>query len=155
MNPISAAKRVFKNYAVFYGRATRSEYWNWVLFQVLVFCSIWIINIGVAIFIAWSAQNSEMNSGAVSLALVSIGMTLLYWLALLATIVPSLAVGARRLHDAGLSAWWLFLNCIPLIGAIALIAMYCQPSIQGYSRFENEGNPHKGMDPYNPPSSNL
>ena len=48
------------------------------------------------------------------------------------TIVPSLAIGARRLHDMGHSGWWQLLLIIPIFGLIALIVMWCQPTNDHY-----------------------
>lgn len=55
---------------------------------------------------------------------------LLGWLFIpaLITLLPSLAVGVRRLHDTGKSGWWLCISFLPFIGAIWLIVLLCQPS---------------------------
>jgi uncharacterized membrane protein YhaH (DUF805 family) len=69
----------FSQYATFSGRASRSEFWWFFLFQILV---------SVA-----ASMVSEKLSGLVSLGLL----------------LPALAVGARRLHDIGRSGWWQLL----------------------------------------------
>ncbi len=46
----------------------------------------------------------------------------------LAVLLPSLAVGFRRLHDTGKSGWWLLIGLIPLIGSIILLVFFCQDS---------------------------
>ncbi len=81
----------FKKYASFDGRASRSEYWWFVLFTFLVSMGTGII--------------SETLSGLFSLAVL----------------LPSLAVGARRLHDTDRSGWFLLLWFIPVIGWIVLV----------------------------------
>jgi len=81
----------FKKYATFDGRATRSEYWWFFLFTLLVSMATGII--------------SEALSGLFSLAVL----------------LPSLAVGARRLHDTDRSGWFLLLWIIPVIGWIVLV----------------------------------
>jgi uncharacterized membrane protein YhaH (DUF805 family) len=43
-------------------------------------------------------------------------------------LVPSLAVGVRRLHDVGKSGWMLLVALIPLIGAIWLLILFCKDS---------------------------
>jgi uncharacterized membrane protein YhaH (DUF805 family) len=95
---------VWKKYAVFSGRASRTEFWMFILFNLIVTIAI------------------AMVEGLVS----SAGMIgLLYGLAVL---IPSLAVGARRLHDIGRSGWWQLLVFIPLIGALVLIVWWAQES---------------------------
>jgi len=41
---------------------------------------------------------------------------------------PSIAIGARRLHDIGQSGWWQLLGIIPILGDIPLIVMWCLPT---------------------------
>lgn len=85
-----------KKYAVFSGRAHRTEYWYFFLFNVLISIVLAIID-----------------------SVVGIGV--LYAIYSLAVLIPSIAVGIRRLHDTDRSAWWLFISLIPLIGSIILI----------------------------------
>lgn len=87
----------FRKYAVFSGRATRKEYWMFTLFNLLVFIILKFV-------------------------LPIINLELLGTLYGLFIIVPSLAIGARRLHDTGRTAWWLLLNLIPLLGSAVLMA---------------------------------
>lgn len=84
-------KTCFSKYADFNGRARRSEYWWFFLFIVL---------------------------GSIAASVIDDTVNLLFTLA---TLLPSLAVAARRLHDIGRSGWWLLLGFIPLIGALVLI----------------------------------
>lgn len=99
MNFVDAVKQCFTKYVGFEGRAARSEYWWWALF---VF--------------------------AVSIVLAMVNAATLANLFSLATLLPSLAVGVRRLHDIGKSGWWLLICLIPLIGWIVLIYWAVQPS---------------------------
>ncbi|HQS59567.1 MAG: hypothetical protein B7Y56_14180 [Gallionellales bacterium 35-53-114] len=89
-------KVCFSKYADFTGRAVRSEFWWWTLFTFLVSVATGLV--------------SEMVSGLFSLA----------------TILPSLAVGARRLHDTDRSGWWQLLWFIPVIGWIILLVWFIQ-----------------------------
>lgn len=86
----------FSKYAAFDGRATRSEFWWWFLFSFLASAAAGMI--------------SETLSGLFSLAVL----------------LPSLAVGARRLHDTNRSAWFLLLWFIPFIGWIILLVWAVQ-----------------------------
>ncbi|MBC7379425.1 MAG: DUF805 domain-containing protein [Burkholderiaceae bacterium] len=98
MNFGQAISTCFKNYATFTGRASRPEFWWFFLFQLLV-------------SLATSMVSDILNG-----------------LAMLALLLPGLAVGARRLHDIGKSAWLLLLWLIPLIGWVILIVWACQKS---------------------------
>ena len=95
---------VLKNYAVFDGRAMRSEYWLFALINFIIGMVLYILSFIVAEVIF---------------------VYLLYGLAVL---IPGLAVGARRLHDTGRSGWWQLVAFIPLLGVIVLIIMFVQPS---------------------------
>lgn len=53
----------------------------------------------------------------------------------LVTVLPSLAVSSRRLHDTGRSGWWQLLILLPVIGWIALIVFYAQKGTDGPNRF--------------------
>lgn len=106
MNFVDAVKVCFTKYVGFEGRATRSEYWWWVLFVVLV-------------SIALGALKLQMLSGLFSLGIL----------------LPSLAVGARRLHDIGKSGWWLLVNLIPLVGWLVLLYFMVQPSQAGSNEY--------------------
>jgi uncharacterized membrane protein YhaH (DUF805 family) len=102
---------VLKKYAVFGGRATRKEYWMFVLWNVIV-----SIVLSIIVGMIGSATN---NPGFASIVMG------LYALAL---ILPSLAVAARRLHDTGRSGWWLLIGLIPIIGAIILLVFMVMDS---------------------------
>lgn len=101
---------VLKKYAVFQGRAARSEYWWFVLFNVLA-----------------SAVGAVLDQAAGTNAISMIVSLVLF--------LPSLAVGVRRLHDIDRSGWWLLISIIPLIGWIMLIYWTVQPSDGGTNRF--------------------
>jgi uncharacterized membrane protein YhaH (DUF805 family) len=93
-----AIRACFSKYAAFNGRATRSEYWWWFLFTF------------------FASLATEIISETLS-ALFSLGVLL-----------PSLAVGARRLHDTDRSGWFLLLWFIPIIGWIILMVWAVQES---------------------------
>lgn len=105
MTFVESVKTCFADYANFHGRASRSEYWWFALFCVLVSFATGVVDCWVL--------NQCGDWGGV-----------LENLWTLAVLLPSLAVGARRLHDIGRSGWWLLL-IITLIGVIPLIIMFC------------------------------
>jgi uncharacterized membrane protein YhaH (DUF805 family) len=101
---------VLRNYAGFSGRAPRSEYWMFTLFNLIA---------GVLLMII----------GAV------IHFPLLYVIYCLAVLVPTLAVASRRLHDTDRSAAWILIGLIPFVGAIVLLVFLCQEGTPGPNRY--------------------
>ncbi len=87
-----AVRHVLQNYANFEGRACRSEYWYWVLVMVVI-----------------------------GIVLDLIGLRILQILLSLATLVPSFAVGVRRLHDINKTGWLVLIALIPFVGWIIMI----------------------------------
>jgi len=108
-------KAIFDNYANFSGRARRSEYWYYLLTNFIVVMLLFIIS-GFLSFLHYS--------------LGIVGM-ILYFLYLALTIVPSLAVIVRRLHDVGKSGWYYFIAFIPFIGFIWLLVLLVTDSEYG------------------------
>ncbi|MBA4267291.1 MAG: DUF805 domain-containing protein, partial [Comamonadaceae bacterium] len=53
-------------------------------------------------------------------------------------LLPSLAVGARRLHDIGKSGWWLLINLVPVVGWLVLLFFAVQPSQSGSNPYGAE-----------------
>jgi uncharacterized membrane protein YhaH (DUF805 family) len=96
--------QVLQKYAVFDGRAKRSEYWLFMLVHVVISIILGLIPLILDWFVV---------------------VEVVYFLALL---VPVLAVGARRLHDSGKSGWLQLILLIPLIGWIIVIILMALPS---------------------------
>ena len=120
-------KKAFaKNYANFNGRARRSEYWYYTLMNIIIVVGIQILT---GIFAA-------MQSGVIAMVFGA-----LYIIFALASIVPSLAVTVRRLHDIGKSGSFFFIAFIPLIGSIWLLVLMCTEG--------NTGENAYGPDPKN------
>jgi uncharacterized membrane protein YhaH (DUF805 family) len=103
---------VLKQYAVFSGRARRTEYWMFVLCNVIVMLLLGMVDKLIG-------GDNELISSIYSLAVL----------------LPSLAVAARRLHDTDRSAWWLLLGLIPIIGTLVLIYFMVCNGQQGPNRF--------------------
>lgn len=102
--------KAFENYFKFTGRASRSEYWYFVLFNAIV--------------IAFLIVGFIFVDGSFYYA---------YIIYALAALFPSLGLLVRRLHDVNKSGWWFFISLIPFVGAIWLLVLLCLPSV-------NEGN---------------
>ena len=109
-----AVKLFFHNYANFNGRASRSMYWWVVLFIAIVSAACCIIG-------AISGSDSLYNFliGAFSLAVL----------------VPSLAIGVRRMHDIGKGGGWIFISLIPVIGSIWFLVLSLTPGEPFDNRF--------------------
>ncbi|MDQ1058399.1 uncharacterized membrane protein YhaH (DUF805 family) [Arthrobacter globiformis] len=103
--------RFFKKYATFSGRASRSEYWWWVLVNSIVTILFYLV-LGLT---------SPNGTGEASPGLLIALILLSVWV--LVTIVPGVALLVRRLHDANLSGWMALLGLIPLIGGIILLVL--------------------------------
>lgn len=103
MNMQAAVSSVLSQYASFSGRARRSEYWYWTL-------TTFIVSIIAGVLDA------------------IIGVQIIQYVVLVATLVPSLAVGARRLHDTGRSGWLQLIGIVPIIGWIILIVWFASDS---------------------------
>jgi uncharacterized membrane protein YhaH (DUF805 family) len=106
-------------YFDFSGTAQRSEYW-WVLFaNISIMLALMLLSV---IFFAASVpadvESVEMSAGHI----LAIAPVMIF---VLAAIFPAFALYARRLHDVGLSAWWLLLfalSGVPVVGHLVSIA---------------------------------
>lgn len=107
----TAVKTCLNKYATFSGRAARSEFWYFALFTF------------IANVVASVLDSAVFND-----------MPVFSLIATIVFIVPSLAVGARRLHDKDLSGWWQLLS-LTVIGAVVLLVWYCQRGTVGQNRF--------------------
>ena len=106
--------KVWKNYAVFSGRARRKEYWFFFLFNVLIAIVLRLVD-------------GALFAGA--------GVAVLSLLFGLAVFLPGLAVMVRRLHDTDRSGWWVLISLIPLIGPIVLLVFMSIDGTPGQNRF--------------------
>lgn len=122
----------FRNYVTFRGRASRSEYWYFVLFLVLVGIGLGMVDAYIGADGPDYGGYDGYGGGPQSFGPQSFG--LFGALFTLATFLPSLAVAVRRLHDIDVRGWWLLL-LVTGIGAIPLIVMLCWRSSQGDNRF--------------------
>lgn len=115
----------FRKYAVFNGRAHRTAFWMFTLVHVIVTVALAVTDVLIG------TAEDELGYGVLGT---------IYGLAAL---VPSLAVGARRLHDMGRSGWWQLIVLIPLVGLILLIVWWATESDAG----SNDWGPEPGREP--------
>lgn len=131
MNFVDAVKSVYRNYVNFNGRSVRSEYWWYVLFSIIMSIVIMLIEIPLGL--------GQGAAGAIDggySASMSGGPLSTIWS--LANLIPSIAVGVRRLHDTNRSGWWLLIALVPLVGAILLIVWMATKGTAGANRFGDE-----------------
>ena len=102
---VTSVKVCFTKYVDFKGRASRAEFWWFALFQFIV---------GNIFFLIHENLNAAYS---------------------LATILPALAVGVRRLHDRERSGWWQLLLLVPIIGWIILFIWFCRKGTNGTNRY--------------------
>ena len=106
---------VLKKYATFSGRATRSEYWYFVLIYSITYTILMGIDLAIGTF------NQELMDKGSFLGFLSTTYSLILFL-------PSLAVTVRRLHDINKSGWWVLFILVPIIGFILLVVYLCTNS---------------------------
>lgn len=111
----------FNNYATFKNRASRSEFWYFYLFTIIV---SFVLNIIAGIWI---------GSGSETIETLGIGFYAIFSLFVL---LPALAVTVRRLHDVNRSGWWLLIY-FTIIGIFVLLYWLCKAG----ETFENNYGP--------------
>jgi uncharacterized membrane protein YhaH (DUF805 family) len=114
MRFFDAIESGFRKYSQFSGRASRSEFWYWILFGFLG---------GIVIFLfdAFIFRMPQIRPLGILFSL--------------AIIIPNISVTARRLHDINRSGWWQLLLFIPLIGWILLLIWECTKGNENTNRF--------------------
>jgi len=110
--------KVLKQYVDFSGRARRTEYWMFVLMNLLFSITLGLIDYLMGTMV----MGSGILSGLYSLAVL----------------IPSLAVIARRLHDIGKSGKWFFIAFIPVVGAIWLLVLLVRKGQVGDNQYGSD-----------------
>lgn len=106
-----------RRYAQFAGRSQRAEYWYFVLFYMVIYVVLRIIDGSIGAF------GSQRSIGVLTAIFV------------LATFIPSWAVCVRRLHDTNRSGWWILISLVPFVGWIVLLIFTVQDGTPGDNRF--------------------
>ena len=101
-----------RRYADFSGRSRRMEYWMWVLFQMLVYIAVVILAMvmGGGMLMAGADPGAMMAAGGGLMIVFG-----LYTLWALGTLIPSIAVAVRRLHDTDRTGWWVLAPLAPYL----------------------------------------
>ena len=114
-----------KNYANFSGRARRSAYWYFVLFN-------FIFSIVAAILDNLFGTTIKLETAQ---GFMAVPYGYIYILYALFMIIPGLSLSVRRLHDVGKSGWFILISLIPLVGAIWLLVLFCTDSVPGANQY--------------------
>ena len=138
---VQAVKLWLKNWKNFSGRASRSEYWWVYLALAIVMTALMIVAMVVGLGIAAASGGSD---SAIGLALVLVSGVI--GIVGLATLVPSLSLGVRRLHDTNQSGWLYLVSFIPYVGSIILIVLMAQASNPAGARFDDAAQPLYGPE---------
>ena len=124
-----AIKVCFKKYADFNGRASRSEYWWFYLFAVIImFGSAFVLSFVGALF-GTAAGSSTLDSDLEVLA--NLGLLI----AIAIFFIPLLSASVRRLHDTNRSGWYVLFQLIPCVGPIILLIFLVQESSKGKNKY--------------------
>ena len=116
-----------RKYATFSGRSPRKEFWMFTLIYLIIGFVAGIID--SALFGA--------TAGGETIGIVG-------GIVALAHLIPSIAVGVRRLHDIGRTGWWMLIAFIPLLGFIVLLVFFCFNSEEGENQYGL--HPYGGVD---------
>ncbi len=111
--------KVMKQYADFNGRARRTEYWMFILFNLIFTFAAMVLDRVLGL----NFSNEITSYGFI------------YLIYVLATVIPGIAVAVRRLHDVDKSGWYYLLIFIPLIGAIWLLILFCTEGTPGRNQY--------------------
>lgn len=106
---MEALKRGFKQYAIFSGRASRSEFWRFMVSREIIINSLGVLSIIVDMIFG---ENSDISDYTIWLFII---MHLIY-------LMPTIAYSCRRLHDIGRSGMTLFMVLIPIVGFFVLLS---------------------------------
>ena len=120
-----------------YGRASRREFWFFVLFLVLIFL-VWGALVGALTYLVGAQDLSdadrifrEFRYPNADIALAAVAL----YAILIATAAPFIAVTIRRLHDIGKSGKWLLIQWFPVLGAACLLVLCLRRGDRGTNRF--------------------
>ena len=120
MNFIQSIRTCMRKYVNFSGRATRSEFWWFYLFTVLVNL---VATSQASSFVPTLLDGQDMTENESSYFLNNFFFLYLSTITSLILLLPSLAVAVRRLHDVGRSGWWILI-AFTVIGIIPLLIWY-------------------------------
>jgi len=126
-------RAVTKNYANFTGRVSREEFWTFMFFNFLVAIMVFLVG-----FIVSETWVNELTRPFV------FQLVLIY---ILATLVPMIAISARRIQDTGYSGTFILVNIIPYVGAIIFLIWCCIDGTSGPNMYGPDPKGRQGIFP--------
>jgi uncharacterized membrane protein YhaH (DUF805 family) len=114
-----AISQAFRNAFVYRGRASRSAYWWFILFQDISLIALQVI---VVIVLAASGTGAGAGAAIENIMVIVVGISL---------VLVSISLLVRRLHDTNRSAWWMLIALVPFVGAITLLIFTVQKGTPG------------------------
>jgi len=111
-----AVATAFKKYVTFSGRASRSEYWWFFLFYVLVLVAAGMLDAAVG----------NLEQGYIGYAVI------------LVMFVPNISISVRRLHDINMSGWWYLVFLVPIVGIFFMVFWFTKKGDEGDNRFGSD-----------------
>jgi uncharacterized membrane protein YhaH (DUF805 family) len=120
-NPISAFVYCFKHYADFKGRARRQEFW---MFQLAIAILFTVLAFAFGFSMAFVYEDNDYGTeDETILGFGVLSFIVIFIISIFAVILPSYAVTARRLHDMGMSGWWILGMFVPFVGNFVELAL--------------------------------
>lgn len=139
MTFVESIKSVYSNYATFSGRASRSEFWWFTLFYTVVFIALYFPALSAMLGSLSSAtidpvtgELTNVNAGAGGFGVI---MGILAFLFAVVSLIPSIAVSIRRLHDTDRSGWWWWIGFVPVVGGFIFLVLMLLPSTPGRNQY--------------------
>lgn len=121
-----------RKYADFTGRARRMELW---LFWLLLIGIQIVFSILIGLVAGPTAAVADPTDPFAVLNGPAKALYGLFFLMMLALLIPSLAVSIRRLHDTNRTGWWLLLGLVPFLGALVLLIFYLLDGTPGPNKY--------------------
>ena len=111
MDFMTAVRSCLSKYVTFSGRAQRSEFWWFYLFNII----------------------GSVVTNIIDTSIIGMPATSILWM--LGLLLPGISVSVRRMHDLDKSGWWIFIVLIPIVGIILYIYWFVQRGTVGSNRF--------------------
>nr|WP_137677859.1 DUF805 domain-containing protein [Parerythrobacter lutipelagi] len=135
----------YKRYADFEGRSQRMEYWMFTLFYLIVaaiLAAIMIAGIPAQESIGQYDGGGQAEPGV--LFWIGLGLLAIF---VLGSIIPSIAVGVRRLHDQDKTGWLYLISFVPYVGGLIFLVLMCLDGTHGPNSY--------GEDPKDPGAQSV